>query len=60
MKAQTVIKPDWKEIEVYKNWCKEHVGANNWNYYGEYRTIQYEFRFKNSEDLLAFKLRFGL
>jgi hypothetical protein len=50
----------WRTIESYKDWCKEYVGANNWNYYGEHKIVPCEFRFKKSEDLLAFKIRFGL
>ncbi len=55
-----IVTPTHKEIEVYKNWCKENIGANNWNYYGLYRQIPCEFRFKLPEDLLAFRLTFGL
>lgn len=47
-------------LEEYKEWCKERVGANGWNYYGKYRKIPCEFRFKHGEDLVAFKLTFGL
>ena len=47
-------------VEEYKEWCKETVGANNWNYYGKYRKIPCEFRFKREEDLLAFRMVFGL
>jgi hypothetical protein len=47
-------------IERGKQWCKERVGSNGWNYYGKYRKVPCEFRFKNEEDLLAFKLTFGL
>jgi len=55
----TVFQTD-KEIETYKEWCKERVGVNGWNYYGKHRKVPCEFRFKRSEDLLAFKLVFGL
>lgn len=51
--------PTHADLEKYKGWCKENVGANGWNYYGYYRKIPCEFRFKRSEDLLAFKLTFG-
>lgn len=51
---------DDKKIESYKTWCKEQVGADGWNYYGKYRKVPCEFRFKRGEDLLAFKLVFGL
>lgn len=54
------IYADDKLIDVYKEWCKERVGVNNWNYYGKYRKVPCEFRFKREEDLLAFKLVFGL
>ncbi len=50
----------WRRIELYKDWCKECVGANNWNYYGFEKKTPCKFRFKNEGDLLAFKLRFGL
>lgn len=49
-----------KLLNEYKQWCKEKVGANGWNYFGQYRNIPYEFRFKKAEDLLAFKLTFGV
>jgi hypothetical protein len=52
--------PDWRILETYKNWCKECVGADNWNYYGMHKKVPCEFRFKKSEDLLAFKMKFGL
>ncbi|HEY6436120.1 MAG TPA: hypothetical protein VIY47_05995 [Ignavibacteriaceae bacterium] len=54
------IYPDQKLIDELKRWCKETIGTNGWNYYGMYRKIPFEFRFKRSEDLLAFKLTFGL
>lgn len=55
--------PYWPEqnyIDNLKAWCKERVGQNGWNYYGMYRKVPYEFRFKRKEDLLAFKMTFGL
>lgn len=55
----TIFKSD-QEIEVYKEWCKERIGANGWNYYGKHKVVPCEFRFKREEDLLAFKLVFGL
>jgi hypothetical protein len=55
-----IITPSVAEIEKLKDWCREKVGANGWNYYGYYRIKPCEFRFKRSEDLLAFKLTFGL
>ena len=55
-----VITPSVKQINELIEWCKENVGANGWNYYGLYREKPCEFRFKRGEDLLAFKLRFGL
>lgn len=54
--------PDWptqKDVNAIKEWCKVHVGANGWNYFGQYRKIPFEFRFKRGEDMLAFKLTFG-
>lgn len=55
-----LISPNLDEVEKLKQWCRENVGANGWNYYGLNRLNPCEFRFKRSEDLLAFKLRFGL
>ena len=52
--------PHHNTIEQYKRWCKERVGANGWNYFGQYRQVPFEFRFKRPEDLLAFKITFGL
>lgn len=54
------IYPTQEQLDEYKEWCKTQVGANKWNYYGIYRKIPCEFRFKCGEDMLAFKLRFGL
>jgi hypothetical protein len=48
------------QLSEYKNWCKEFVGGNNWNYYGPHKKIPCEFRFKKPEDALAFKLRFDV
>jgi hypothetical protein len=55
----TIYPPDGI-LEEYKEWCKERVGANGWNYYGKYRKRPCEFRFKREEDLLAFRLVHGL
>lgn len=57
---QWYFKRDWALVEKYKTWCKENVGANNWNYYGIYRKTPLRIRFKRSEDLLAFKLTHNL
>lgn len=54
------IFPDEEVINVYKQWCKDRVGVNGWNYYGKYRKVPCEFRFKNPGDLVAFKLTFGV
>lgn len=54
------IYPSVAEIEVYKKWCKNMIGPNGWNYYGMYREVPCEFRFKKAEDLVAFKLTFIL
>lgn len=53
------LAPAPEYLQELKDWCKTNVGVNGWNYYGCYRKIPYEFRFKQPEDLLAFKLRFG-
>jgi hypothetical protein len=57
--AWPVVSPSPREIDAYMKWCKEKVGADNWQYYGEYKKIPFEFRFRRSEDLLAFRLTFG-
>jgi len=57
---ETIVFPDPTYINMLKQWCKECVGVNGWNYFGQYRKVPYEFRFKRSEDLLAFKLAHGL
>ena len=54
------VYPTLVQLEGYKQWCKDRVGTNGWNYYGYYRKVPCEFRFKRSEDLVAFKLTFGL
>lgn len=54
------VYPTQDQLEEYKKWCKANVGPNGWNYYGMYRKIPCEFRFKRGEDLVAFKLRFVL
>jgi len=54
------ITPTYDEIEMYKDWCKEFVGVDRWNYYGIHKKTPCEFRFKDPKDLLAFRLRFGL
>ncbi len=48
-----------KQDEI-KEWCKECVGPNQWNYYGLEKKTRCVLRFKRQEDLLAFKLRFNL
>ena len=57
--ALYAIHPTVQIANTCREWCKETIGTNGWNYYGMYRKIPYEFRFKREEDLLAFKLRFG-
>ena len=39
------------------NWCRDHVSANNWNYYGVYKKRPV-MKFRYAEDALAFKIRF--
>lgn len=48
------------DLQSMHNWCRERLGTNRWNYYGKYRKIPFEFRFKSAEDFLAFKMTFGL
>lgn len=55
-----IVSPSFDELELKKQWCKDVVGANGWNYYGVHKKVMCEFRFKREEDLLAFKLRFGV
>lgn len=52
--------PTDAQIEIYKQWCKTHIGSNKWNYYGKYRKVPCEFRFKEEQDAVAFKLTFVL
>jgi hypothetical protein len=56
----TVSTANYRIAEVYKNWCKENVGPNRWNFYGEWKKIPFEFKFIEEQDLLAFKLKFNL
>lgn len=55
-----LISYDYKYIGQCKRWCKEKVGANNWNYFGEFRKVPFEFRFRRAEDALAFRISFGI
>lgn len=50
-----------KAKECYK-WCKDTLGTNDnrWCYFGIYKKIPLEFRFRYEEDLLAFRLANGL
>lgn len=52
--------PSFETIKEYSDWCKLQVGADGWNYYGMYQRTPFEFRFRREEDLLAFRLKFGL
>lgn len=54
------VEPAQAQIDIYKKWCNENAGANNWNYYGMYRRRPFEFKFRRPEDLPAFRLTFGL
>lgn len=54
------VEPTQAQLDECKDWCRKNIGTNGWNYYGQYRKIPFEFRFKRTEDLLAFKLKFGL
>lgn len=47
-------------LTQYRTWCRERIGANGWAYYGQYRKIPFEFRFRREEDLLAFRLAHGV
>lgn len=49
----------WAQERVYKQWCMDNC-PNSWNYYGEYKKWPYIFRFRDEQDLLAFKLKFIL
>ena len=53
----------WSPLLPYeekKNWCKENLKQDSWNFYGYYQRTPCVFRFENPEDALAFKLRFNL
>ena len=54
-----ITHPTVQIVNTCKDWCKETLGTGGWNYYGMYRKIPFEFRFKRAEDMLAFKLIFG-
>ena len=47
-------------VRTCKQWCKENVGVDKWNYYGEYKRHPFIFKFKDGQDALAFKMRFGI
>lgn len=48
----------WKYVCELLEWCKTHIGANNWRYYGEYTETPYDLCFRYEEDLIYFKLAF--
>lgn len=50
-----------KGKECY-SWCKNTLGTkdNRWCYFGIHKKTPLEFRFRNEEDLLAFRLANGL
>ena len=54
------VYPPEEQINRCKEWCKTVIGNNRWNYYGVFKKVPCEFRFKREEDLVAFKLVFGL
>lgn len=41
--------------DVTKKWCIDNIERENWISFGGY----YSFSFKNSEDAIAFKLKFA-
>lgn len=49
-----------ERLNAYRQWCKKNIGKNGWNYFGRYRKVPCEFRFRREEDLLAFRLTFGV
>lgn len=58
--SAVALYPQQSTLNQYSAWCKERVGPNGWNYFGMYQKVPFEFRFKRQEDLLAFRLTFGL
>jgi len=58
---EQITYPTDEHIIEMKKWCKANTGRDQWNYYdGWCRDHPYQFKFKQSEDLLAFKLKFGV
>jgi hypothetical protein len=49
---------NYARLNAMQKWCKENVAQDDWNYYGMYKDIPFEFKFRNGEDFLAFKFRF--
>jgi hypothetical protein len=54
------ISPTFEDVEKMKSWCKSNVGTDCWNYYGVHKKVPCEFIFDHEEDLLAFRLTFGI
>ena len=52
--------PGTLQLEKYKDWCKENVGPMDWVYYGLHQKTPCNLLFRHQDDLLAFKLTFGL
>lgn len=48
-----------EKMNILKHWCKENIEDINWVRYGVTQ-YSYRFIFRNKEDALVFKLRFGL
>ncbi len=49
---------DYGQLNTLQKWCKENVAQDNWNYYGMHQITPFEFKFRNGEDMLAFKFKF--
>ena len=59
-KTWPILYPTQEVIDPMKQWCQEVLGPNEWNYYGHAHEVPFQFRFKREEDLLAFRLWFGV
>jgi hypothetical protein len=49
--------PSPERVEIYKNWCIENIGSEGEEWY---YTKENDFSFSNPQDVLAFKLTFGI
>jgi hypothetical protein len=47
-------------LDKYKEWCHTNISVNDWEWTGGHSYKDFRFWFRKQEDLLAFKLVFGL